>query len=143
MLFGANKKKLINFKYIGFDMGDTLCTSGTVKLLAGAYASSTITSSGTYLTTFINEAEGDFIADTRVNWIALWPKISGTAYVKAIENAVASKAAIKVINYDMSGYDSLAQATTMMNVLWADYDRAVRTLSEDKVVTFFGGTKGQ
>ena len=123
-------------------MVETLCTSGAVKHRAGTNASTTVTNSGAWMTELINQSEGDFIADTRVNWIDLYGSMNAD-FKQQIEGAVAAKAAVKVISYDMAGFTDRAEAVSMINVLWAEYMNAVRTLSEDKVVNMFGGTKGQ
>ena len=121
-------------------MTETLCTSGAVKNKAGANASSTVTGDPTIMTQFINQAEGHLCAETRVNWLSYWPTISGAAYIKTIEGAVAAKAAISVINYDLISIGT-NQATTRINVLRDEYTQAVKVLSDDKLVTGIGAVK--
>lgn len=113
-------------------MAETLCDSGAVKLKAGSNASSTITDNAVTMTQFINQAEGDIAADTTVDWVSKYSGLSAN-FKQVIEGAVASKAAISVINYNMGGFTSRAEALTMLNVNWATYDRAVRELKENKV----------
>jgi len=120
-------------------MTETLCDSGAVKIYCGTNASTTITGSPANMTKFINQAEGDLISDTRCNWVSAWPTISGAAYSKVLEGAVAAKAAVRVINYDMSGFTSRQEALAMVNVLWAEYMHSVEVLKDEKLITALGG----
>ena len=113
-------------------MTETLCDSGAVKFKAGTNANSTLTDNPTQMTQFINQAEGDIAGDTAIDWVSEYAGVSAN-FKQLIEGAVASKAAIAVINYDMSGYTSRQEALTMLNVNWATYDRAVRELKEVKI----------
>ena len=120
-------------------MTETLCDSGAVKIRAGTNASTTITGSPTNMTKFINQAEGDLISDTRCNWIDVYSAMNAD-FKQVLEGATACMAAIKVINYDMSGFTSRQEALAMVNILWAEYARSVDTLKDDKVITAFGGS---
>ena len=120
-------------------MVETLCTSGAVKHRAGANASSTVTASGAWLTELINQAEGDIVAETLVNWVSSYSGLSAN-YKQVLEGACAAKAAIKVISYDTSNYTTLNEATTIINVLWGEYDRAIRVLSQSPTAKALGGT---
>lgn len=120
-------------------MTETLCTSGAVKHRAGLYANSTLTASGAWLTELINQAEGDILAETMVDWVAGYASVITNAK-PFLESACAAKAAIKVISYDTSNYVSLNEATTILNVLWGEYGRAIKVLSEPQVAKAIGGT---
>ena len=113
-------------------MTETLCDSGAVKLKAGTNASATVTDNPTTMTQFINQAEGDLAADTAVDWVDKYSGLSAN-FKQVLEGACASKAAVSVINYDMGGFTSRAEALTMLNVNWAVYDRAVREIKESKI----------
>lgn len=117
----------------------TLCDSGAVKLRAGANASTTIINSDANLTVFINQAEGDIAAETQCDWVAVYSGLSAN-YKKVLEGACASKAALKVISYNTVGYTGVGEATFMANVLWAEYDRAIRVLSNAPVRKALGGS---
>ena len=120
-------------------MTETLCDSGAVKFAAGVNASSTITDDPVAMTQFINQAEGDFAADTAIDWVTEYSGVSAN-FKQAIEGAVAAKAAIKVINYDPDAI-GISTASFMTNVLWATYDRAVREIKEVKIKKeLFGAT---
>ena len=120
-------------------MAETLCTSGAVKLRAGTYANTTLTNSAADMTTFINQAEGELIAETRCNWIDIYGSMNDD-FKKVVEGATACKAAIKVIMYDPSSFINTAEAATMVNVLWAEYDRSVNALKDNKVIGALGGS---
>ena len=119
-------------------MTETLCTSGAVKLRASVNASTAITNSPANMTLFINQAEGDLFADTRVDWVAIYSGLSAN-YKQVLEGAAASKAAIRVISYDP---DAIGRTTAafIINVLWAEYNQAVRVLKDDKLITAMGGS---
>lgn len=118
-------------------MTETLCTSGSVKLAAGANVSSSITAAN--YTEFINQAEGDLVVDTRVNWVSNYSGLSAD-FKKALEGACAAKAAIKAIRYDMSGYTTVGEAVTMINTCLEEYDRAVARLKEQAVIKAVGAS---
>ena len=121
-------------------MTETLCTSGAVKIKAGANASVTITDNTVTMTQLINQAEGDLIRDTGVNWVDIYASMNAD-FKQTLENAVSSKAAVPVINYDMSAFTSRNEAITMMNVNWAIYQECVRVLNQEKNAIRLGGTK--
>lgn len=120
-------------------MTETLCTSGAVKHRAGANASATIINSGAIMTEFINQAEGDIAAETLVNWVTSYSGMSAD-YKKVLEGACAAKAAIKVVSYDTANYVNTPEAAFIVNVLWGEYDRAIRVLNQAPVAKALGGT---
>lgn|SRR3990167_6848325 len=119
-------------------MAETLCNSGNVKLAAGANHTALTASQYTSL---INQAEGQIIADTGVNWITVWPVISGNNFALIIQGAVAAYAANGAINNDPLALGGLSVATTMINKNLDTYDRAVNKLKDSNVYKPFGGTK--
>src|SRR3990167_3020453 len=120
-------------------MVETLCDSGAVKIRAGANVSTTISNSGAILTSFINQAEGDIAIETNCDWVAIYTSISAN-YRKVLEGACAAKAAIKGIQYNPTEYSSLNEATTMVNILWAEYDRAIKVLNTGAIRDGLGGS---
>ena len=117
-------------------MTETLCASGSVKLKAGEEASALTSAQYTEL---INQAEGQFIADTAVNWVDIYATLNSD-FKQAIEGAVSAKAAIGVIGYDPLALGPLSVATTKVNILLDEYDRAVSKLKETNIYKAFGGT---
>ena len=120
-------------------MVETLCTSGAVKHRTGANASSTVTSSGGWLTELINQAEGEIAVETMVDWVASYSSLSAN-YKQILEGAAAAKAAIKVISYDATGFLNIGEAAFMVNVLWGEYDRSVKMLADPVRAKTIGAT---
>ena len=118
-------------------MTETLATSGSVKLKAGADVSTAITTE--QYTEMINQAEGNIVADTRVNWLDVYSTMDAD-YKEILQGAVSAKAAISAINYNLGVYPSLNHATTMINVNLDEYDRAVAKLKDANIFKPFGGT---
>lgn len=113
-------------------MTETLCTSGTVKLQAGANA--TLLTAAQY-TQLINEAEGFLSAQSRYDWVANYASVSAIGKTM-LEDACASKAAIDVLKDDMGVYTSRTEAQTMIDVLWSKIVEIVNLLRDDKFKQF-------
>ena len=116
-------------------MVETLCTSGSVKLAAGANVSTALTAAN--YTEFINQAEGDIVAETRVNYVSAYAAMSAD-YKKILEGACAAKAAIKAIRFKPSVYSKLGEAITMINICFSEYDRAIAVLKKAETVKALG-----
>jgi hypothetical protein len=108
-------------------MVETLCDSGAVKLKAGANYSIGI--SGAQFTQLINQAESTINMITRVNWTDNYAALN-VDVAKVLEDAASSHAAIGIINHDMSGYTSRAEAQTMLDVNYSRFSDAIRWLKE-------------
>lgn len=121
-------------------MAETLTDSGAVKLKAGANSSTTITDDPVAMTQFINEAEGEIMARTRIDWITQYSGLdSNKRFI--LNKLCAELSAISVINYDMSGYTSRQEALTMLNVLWGSVGNSLKNLENaDVKEDFVGGT---
>jgi hypothetical protein len=116
----------------------TLCNSGNVKLAAGVNVSSAINT--TEYTQLINQAEGQIVADTGVNWVTLYAGLNAD-FKQILEGAAANFAAVNAIKYDPSGYTTIGEATLIINGCLDRYDRAIAKLKEGDVYKPFGGTK--
>ncbi|MEK7112680.1 MAG: hypothetical protein AAB875_05120 [Patescibacteria group bacterium] len=113
----------------------TLCTSGSVKLAAGNNVSTALTDSD--YTLFINQAEGDIVADTRVNYVSAYSAMSAD-YRKILEGACAAKAAVKAVRFAPSNYSKLGEAITIVNICLDEYDRAIAVLKRADVIKALG-----
>lgn len=112
----------------------TLCTTSEATNKAGANANTTSTSD-TLVGEFIQQAESELCAITRFNWIDAYSTL--TDDVKQILNSITSNAAaIKIINYDMSGYTTRTEAETMINVLRDENQRQMSLLRNQEVKRF-------
>jgi len=113
-----------------------MTTSGAVMVKAGKYVSSDITD--TMINQFINEAEAYINTETRKDWTALYPTLSGAAILSDIASSLA---AIPCINYDMSGFNGgRAEGESRMQVLRDAAMRGIAILKDDKSRTYLEGT---
>jgi len=110
------------------------CTVAEVSRKAGANASA-VSNTETYIDDFTTQAESEINALTRVNWSDIYTTLD--ADVKAVlKEAASNLAAMYVISYDMSGYTSRLEATTMLDMLRDSYLRALGVLREIQVQRF-------
>lgn len=94
----------------------TMCTSLAVLRKAGENVDSSGSSSGALIEQFINAAEGQIVAKTKLSLISNFSllTVSGAKYI--LEDCSSSLAAIALINYNMGSYNSQAEAQTMLDV---------------------------
>lgn len=115
----------------------TFCINADVLRKAGANANSTATAEA-YTNVFILDAESFINILTRKNWTDAYAGLN--ADVKYILREAAScLAAIYAINYDMSGFTSMAEAETMLDVLRDGAERSIGLLADQKSVTYTNG----
>ena len=113
-------------------MSWTLTTSQAAISAAGSYANTTIVASGATLAKWSDYAEGRICAKTRYDWVTNYASV-GTNYKGILGNVAANMIAKMIINYNMDGYTSRAEAQTMLNVLYDDIADYLRDL-KDKAV---------
>jgi hypothetical protein len=107
----------------------TLAINADVAKKAGANASAT-SAAEAYTNVYIKEAEGLICAISRYDWVTNYAGVSAIGK-ECLRDAVASYAAVKVINYDMSGFTSRQEALIMINILWACWSETLRLLAKD------------
>ena len=100
---------------------------------AGANASSTATASGAMLLEFCDQAEGIICATTRYDWVTNYATLNAN-FKTILDSCASSKAAMFVMNYDLSGYTSRAEAQTMLNILYDDYNANLTLLRNEAEV---------
>ena len=113
------------------------CDQAAMFRKSGANVSSVISGDATfvYSNDFISQAESEINALTRVNWSDLYGTLDDD--VKAILTQAASNlSAMYAISYDMSGFTSRLEATTMLDLLRDSYLRALGVLREIQVQKF-------
>jgi hypothetical protein len=120
-------------------MSFTLCTSGAIKLKAGANASTTITDSNSNLASFCDEAEAFIMSATRYDWVANYSSVSTNAK-QFLSEVCSSHAGMQVVSYDISKYKSKAEAQTILNVLSDKVQRGIELLKLDQIKTGMGIT---
>ena len=112
-------------------MSWTLSTSGAAITKAGLYANSTIVASGAALQKWSYEAEATLAVITRKDWVTDYSGLA--ANTKAIlDDTISSMIAKRIIAYDMSGYTSLAEASTIIDVYHDEITRNIEVLREQK-----------
>lgn len=112
-------------------MSWTLCTSGAATVKAGVNANSTITASGAALAEWSDEAESTLCMKTRKDWITDYANVQ-TNLKPMLADAVSDLIAVKIINYDMSGFTGLNEASTMCDILKDNFNDIVRDLRNDE-----------
>lgn len=102
----------------------TLCINADVVKKAGANASTTATAEA-YTNVFIKEAEGFVCTQARYDLVTNYSSISAIGK-EILRDIVSSLAAVKAINYDMSGFTSRTEAQVMLD---ANYNTAVEGIN--------------
>lgn len=119
-------------------MADTgiFATTAEVQRKVGANASSTANTEA-YINDFMTQAESLINSVTRYNWSDAYSSLN--VDVKGLlKMAASAKAAMMVIQYDMSGMTML-EAQTRLNVLAFEFDEAVKRLNDQEVRKFISG----
>ena len=117
-------------------MTETMCTSGSVKLKAGANVSSALT--GAHYTTLINQAESHINSVCRINYTDTYAALNADVG-KLLEDAASSLAAVGAINYDPSGYTTIGEATTLINVNINTATKCLNLLRDKNTTDFVTG----
>lgn len=112
----------------------TLCNNADVLKKAGANANSTATAEA-YTNVFIKEAEGYICAITGYDWKTNYATLS-TVGKELLRDIASSLAAIKAINYDMSGFTSRTEAQTMIDVNYSMAVDGLNVIIEDRGRSF-------
>lgn len=107
----------------------TLAVNADVLKRAGSGASST-SSAESYTNVYIKLAEAQLSVSSRYDWVTNYSSISDIGK-EILRDAVSAYSAVHVINYDMSGYTSRNEALTMINILWASFQKTISLLEKD------------
>jgi hypothetical protein len=94
----------------------TLAVNADVVKAAGANASATAVAEA-YTNVYIKMAEGFVSGQSRYDWVTNYASVS-TIGKELLRDVTSAYAAIKAIEYDMSGFTSLTEAQTMLDLLW-------------------------
>ena len=117
------------------DLG-VFATTAEVQRKTGAQASS-VSNVEAYINDFITQAESLINTETRFNWSDAYAGLD--VDVKGIlKMAASAKAAMLVINYDLTGFSS-RERETMLDVLKDEYNMAIKLLREIKAKDFING----
>ena len=110
-------------------MSFNLTTSAAIISKAGANASAVAVASGALMALWCDQAEATFCMRTRKDWVTDLTSVT-TNFKPMISDAVSDMAAIKVVNYDMSGYTSKREAETILDVLDYNAKGIIKDLSQ-------------
>lgn len=106
----------------------TFATTAEVQRKVGANANTTANAEA-YINQFIVEAENLINVLTRYNFTDAYSGLN--ADVKSLlKMAASAKAAMMVINYDLSSFPSLREAETRLDVLNNEFDTAISELKD-------------
>jgi hypothetical protein len=117
-------------------MAETMCVSGAVKVKAGANVSTSLTAA--HYTQFINQAESQINAATRINYTDTYAALNADVQ-KLLEDVCSSLAAMQAISYNMAGYSSRYEAETMLDVQRDTALRGISLLRDKKTTDFVNG----
>ena len=111
-------------------MSWTLTISAAALAKAGANFNPAV--SGALLDKFSDQTEGKINAITRRDWIGLSASTL-TNFKGILDECASSDIAIKIINYDMSGYTSRTEAQTMLDVNRDIFKECIAAINDEKV----------
>ena len=117
-------------------MADTgiFATTAEVQRKVGANANSTANAEA-YINDFMTQAESYINTQCRYNFSDNYSSLN--VDVKGLlKMAASAKAAMFVINYDLSGFYILSEAQTRLNVLRDEFMLAMSLLKEQKAVDY-------
>lgn len=119
-------------------MSFNMCTEDDIVVKAGANVNATIALSTATITKWADNAEAFINSATRINYsdtaAALNDDVKGI-----LRDTCSSLAGMNLIRYDMSGYTSIYEAETMLDVLRDTYMMGISMLRDKKVTTFVDG----
>ena len=123
-------------------MTETFCTSGAVKLKAGANrpTDDTVLTGDNY-TTLINQAEAvinNMVQQQGVDLVTSYASL-GTNVKKILEDAASSWAAMSVIAYNMDDYTSMTEAQTMLDVCTFKWNECMALLKNKTSTDYLRG----
>lgn len=127
-------------------MAETLTSSGAVFIKAGANMSDQFfsgarmvggQSGAVVITELINQAEDLVNVLTRKDWVAAYSGL-GANVKKILDEVTSAIAAQYVISYDMTNYNSRAEAEIMLDVLNNSITRGLSVLRDIKQQEFIG-----
>ncbi len=116
-------------------MSFAFCSSGAIGQKSGVNVNSSIAASGAIISEIADQAESFINCATKKNWSDSYTALN--ADVKSIlTQAATDLGAMYLIEYDMSGFTSRAEAGVMLNVLRDSFERSLAVLKDSEVQTF-------
>ena len=103
-------------------------TTTQIGYKAGANASTT-SKAEAYTNFYIAQAESRINVESEYNWSDAYSSLNvDVKYV--LQEAASNLAAVYVIQYDMSGFTSLKEAQSMVDILLFNYQACIKLLQE-------------
>lgn len=104
---------------------------------AGANVNATAVGA-TYTLAFGNAAESCINVESGYDWCQWYTALAATYphVANILVDAATSKGAIDIINYDMSGFTNIQEANARQNILWANFERCMKILTDQKMKDF-------
>lgn len=112
-------------------MAWTFTTSGSAIVKAGYGVNTALTASGAIMDRWSDQVENSINAITRKDWVADYASVKAN-FKFILDDLESDMVAMKLIGYDLSGYSSLAEAQTMLDVLADNIRRNIEILKDDK-----------
>ena len=113
-------------------MAIVYCLATELQMKAGANVNATAVGA-TYLEAFGEMAESYINIASGYNW-SDWYAANGATYPdvsQILVDTATSKAAIDIINYDMSGFTNIQEAVSRINTLWENVKQNIILLKEE------------
>ena len=111
----------------------TLCAVQDVLDRCGVNANATIIASSAIVERYIEVSEATICAETRRNWIDDYANVP-TVVKATLKSCAASHAAKTIIQQDMSGFSTRAEAITMLNVNQDEFVRTKKALEDQDII---------
>ena len=115
----------------------TFTTSQAVLDRIGPYANSTIMASEAIIDRYIDSAEQTIVAETRRNWITSSASVSDPVK-QTLKLCAACHAAVEIVQDDMSGFSTRAEAITMLDVNEMHFQRTLKALKDADILDIRG-----
>ncbi len=107
----------------------TLATVQDVLDRCGLNANAVVIASQSIVERYITTSEGVVISETKIDWITGIANVD--TYVKEeLTSCVASHAAKQIVNFDMRGFGTRAEAVTVLNVNQEEFLRSLKALKD-------------
>jgi len=116
-----------------------LCTSGSAIDKAGLYVNSGVTTSGSLLATWNDEAQDMACAIAAYDVVTNYSSLTNNGK-KILGELTGSLMAQKLIGYTTSGYTNSREAETSLDILESNINRIKKLLEDGNVKAYLGAT---
>jgi len=110
-------------------MAWTLCSLDEAEQKAGLNVNSAVVDVAATTTAWSEQTEGLICTESKYDWVTNYASLQAE-FKNILREAASAHAAMKMVAYDMSGYTSVTEAQTMLNVLYDQYRVAMDLLKQ-------------